>query len=59
MTDELINWQCCNDLNDINTAMLLHDPDWEGLESAKQIISITYDSNHGFYMVFWRIKNSE
>lgn len=49
-----INWQYCHDPNDINTAIDSRDPNWEGLYSPSQIISITYDTNHGCYVVFWR-----
>lgn len=50
----LVGWQYCKNLNDINTAIKEKDENWEGLTDAKQIISITYDSNHGCYVVFWR-----
>ena len=50
-------WNYCKDLNDINNAILMGDTDWEGLRSAKQIISITYDTNHGCYVVFWILKD--
>lgn len=52
--NQLVMWQYFYDPNDINNAILQQDPNWEGLESAEQIISITYDSNHGCYVVFWR-----
>lgn len=48
-----IMWQYAKDLNDINNAIMTEDKDWEGLHSAEQIISITYDTNHGSYVVFW------
>lgn len=48
-----IMWQQCKDLNDINDAIDSKDSDWEGLNSAEKIISITYDSNLGMYVVFW------
>ena len=54
MERNLIGWQYCKNLNDINTAIKEQDENWEGLTDAKQIISITYDSNHGCYVVFWR-----
>lgn len=54
--DNGIMWQYCRDPNDINKAMDKHDENWEGLTSAEQIISITYDTNHGCYVVFWRRK---
>ena len=57
MTVKMIMWQYCHDLNDINDAICGNlygrETDWEGLESASQIKSITYDSNHGCYVVFW------
>lgn len=50
-------WQYCHDPNDINDAIYGNlygrETDWGGLESAEQIKSITYDSNHGCYVVFW------
>ena len=49
----LVNWKYCKDLNDINQAIMSHDPNWEGLNSAEQIISITFDTNHMCYVVFW------
>lgn len=51
--DCYLMWQYCRDLNDINKAIKERDEDWEGLESPHQIISITYDTNHGCYVVFW------
>lgn len=51
----LIMWQYCRDPNDINTAIIEHNDNWEGLTSADQIISITWDTNHGCYVAFWRI----
>lgn len=53
---ELIDWQYCKDPNRINEAIMLQDYNWEGLTDASQIISITYDTNHGEYVVFWRVK---
>ena len=53
-TKKLIMWQYVVDLNDINNAIMTDDADWEGLHSAEQIISITYDTNHGCYVVFWK-----
>lgn len=54
-----INWQYTRDPNDINTAIQNHDSDWEGLTSADHIINITFDSNHGCYVVFWRVGEVE
>lgn len=54
----LINWQYCTDQNSINKAIIEQDEDWEGLTSADQIISITYDPNHGCYVVFWRYQQN-
>ena len=51
----LISWQYCHDLNTINMAIQKQDSDWCGLTSAGQIISITYDPNHGCYVVFWMV----
>ncbi len=50
---EYIIWNYCNDPNDIQRAVDEQDSNWEGLESLHQIISITYDSNQGCYVVFW------
>lgn len=49
-----VNWQYCKDPNDLNEAIANHDKDWEGLHDANDIISITYDSNHSSYVVFWK-----
>ena len=46
-------WQYCKDLNDINKAILMKDDNWEDLLSAEQIVSITFDTNHMCYVVFW------
>ena len=53
----LINWQYCHDPNTINMAINKQDSDWKGLTSANQIISITYDVNHGCYVVFWQVRD--
>lgn len=50
---EYLMWQYCKDLNDIEKAIEKRDENWEGLESLHQIISITYDTNHGCYVVLW------
>lgn len=50
---EHLMWQYCNDPNDIEKAIEKRDENWEGLESVRQIVSITYDTNHGCYVVFW------
>lgn len=50
---KFIMWQYAKDLNDINNAIMAEDENWEDLHSAEQIISITYDTNHGSYVVFW------
>ena len=50
---KLINWQYCKNLNDINKAMTYDDYNWDGLKSAEQIISITFDTNQGCYVVVW------
>lgn len=51
-----IMWQYCKNLNDINHAIDEQNNDWEDLKSAEQIISITYDSNYGSYIVFWLVE---
>lgn len=50
----LIGWQYCVDLNRINDAIMSEDESWNGLKSAKQIISISYDTHQGCYVVFWK-----
>ena len=50
---KLIVWQYCSNLNDINEAIITQDENWEGLKDSSQIISVTYDSNHGCYVVIW------
>ena len=50
---KLVNWQYCKNLNDINYAIKNNDDNWDGLKSAEQIISITFDTNHGCYVVIW------
>lgn len=54
-----INWQYCKNLNDINRAIKERDENWEGLKSAEQIISITWDSHQGCYVVFWKESDGE
>lgn len=54
-----IMWQYCKDPNDINDAIHYEDPNWEGLTSADQIISITWDANQGCYVVFWTIQYAD
>ena len=51
----MINWQYCNDPDDINKAIKYGNYNWDGLTSADQIISITYDTNHSCYVVFWKV----
>lgn len=57
----LVGWQTCNDLNKINDAIIENSKgqynNWEGLRSAKQIISISYDPHLGCYIVFWQYDN--
>lgn len=54
---KFIMWQYAKDLNDINNAIMTDDENWDGLHSAEQIISITYDTNHGCYVVFWKYED--
>ena len=51
---KMISWQYCKDPNEINNAILNADSNWDGI-TAENIISITWDGNHGCYAVFWRI----
>lgn len=46
-------WQYCTNPNDINDAIKSNDADWQGI-TAENIINITWDGNHGCYVVFWR-----
>lgn len=57
--NSIITWQYCKNPNEINAAILTHNPNWEGLESAEKIISITYDPNQGCYVVFWEVTMGE
>lgn len=56
---QFIFWQYCKDLNEINEAIETENGNWEQLKSADQIISVTYDTNHGLYVVIWRIPDEE
>ncbi len=51
--ESYLMWQYFHDPNDIQKAIDEKDENWEGLEDLHQIISITYDMNHGCYVVFW------
>lgn len=56
-----INWNYCKDPNTINEVLeenagAYQNCNWEGLRSARQIISITWDSHQGLYVVFWRME---
>lgn len=51
----LVVWQYCKDPNAINDAIKTQDANWDGLVSAEQIISISWDANQGCYVVFWRV----
>lgn len=53
----IINWNYCKNPNDINEAIKTHNENWEGLTSAEDIISITYDTEHSCYVVFWKCKS--
>lgn len=50
-----VGWQYCKDPNEINEAIINQDEDWEGLISSEQIISITYDTHQGCYLIFWKM----
>lgn len=54
----MIMWQYCKDPNDINRAIAEKDENWEGI-TEESIINITWDSNHGCYVVFWRTEKSD
>ena len=55
MEIKLVNWQYCKNLDEINAAIVSNDPEWSGLTSSKDIISITYDTNQECYLVIWRV----
>ena len=56
---DYIEWAYCESPNDINRVIAMGDPLWRGLESAEQIISITFNAYKGCYVVFWRVKRSD
>lgn len=49
-----VNWQYVKNLNEINEAIKNPNDNWDGLTSASDIISITYDTEHCCYVVFWK-----
>lgn len=55
-----IRWNYCKNLNEINDAIYKavwnKGFDWDGITS-ENIMSITWDSNQGCYVVFWRYDN--
>jgi len=55
---QLISWQYCKNLNDINYAIEQQPRDWLGI-TADNIISITYDPNQGCYVVFWNVEETK
>lgn len=57
MAKKLISWKFCKDPNEINDAILNEDEDWDGLKSADQIISISWDTHQMCYVVFWRVED--
>lgn len=50
----VVNWQYVKNLNEINEAIKNPNDNWDGLTSASDIISITYDTAHRCYVVFWK-----
>lgn len=57
MKKEKISWNYVKDPNEINKAIIEGDEDcFEGLHSASQIISISWDSHQSCYVVFWRVE---
>lgn len=46
----------CSRLDEINKAILEQDPNWEGLTSADQIISIQWVPQEQRYYVCWRVR---
>lgn len=55
----LVSWQYCKNPNEINEAIRNEDPNWDGLTSATQIISIFWNPEHRLYQVFWRVEDNE
>lgn len=53
---KFLMWQYARDPNEINDAIKNRDANWEDLESAEQIVSITFDTNHMCYVVFWLVE---
>ena len=54
-----ISWLYCKNLNEINEAIKDNqNENWYGI-TADNIISITYDTNHACYVVFWKCYESE
>lgn len=54
-----VSWLYCKNLNEINDAIKDNkNENWYGI-TADNIISITYDSNQGCYVVFWRCYEGE
>lgn len=55
---KLISWEYIKNLNEINELIRdTEDEQYKDLKSADDIVSITYDSNHGRYLVFWKYEN--
>ena len=48
-----IKWRYCWELEEINEAIKKQDPEWTGLTSARQIISVSFEPRHGAYLVVW------
>lgn len=49
----LIKWKYCRELKEVNKAIEQRDPEWPGLTSAKQIISIQFEQRQAAYLVVW------
>lgn len=52
----LVKGWTCSRLEDINQAILEQDPNWEGLYSADQIISIQWVPSEQRYYVTWKTR---
>lgn len=52
----LIKSAVCSKLDEINKAILELDPNWDGLISAEQIISIQWIPQEQLYLVSWRVR---
>ena len=55
LSQMLLCWNYCKNLNDINTAIKENNENWPGL-AADNIVSITYDSTLARFVVIWKVE---